>query len=215
MQNPLDTDLVVEFVQSNSGEFNETFAFFAEPIENFVIPAHGTANSGPINNVLLTQGAIASLAIIPDEKLDIQAAATVQVGQGGYTIPWLQLVQFSVPTTYTLDLGLAAMKQKAISISASASASSASASASVSAVASVKDTTSAKEAESTSSAKDTQSTAEDTRSAATTEATVTAATTEAKVTEAKATTSATTADTPPATDSALVRGVICSSVLVG
>jgi hypothetical protein len=212
MQNPLDTDLVVEFVQSNSGEFNETFAFFAEPIENFVIPAHGTANSGTINNVLLTQGAIASLAIIPDEKLDIQAAATVQVGQGGYTIPWLQLVQFSVPTTYTLDLGLAAMKQKAISISASASASSASAS--VSAVASVKDTTSAKDTESTSSAKDTQSTAEDTRSAATTEATVTAGTTEAKVTEAKATTSATTADTPPATDSALVRGVICSSVLV-
>ncbi|KAJ7928639.1 hypothetical protein B0H13DRAFT_1968281 [Mycena leptocephala] len=209
MQNPLDTDLVVEFVQSNSGEFNETFAFFAEPIENFVIPAHGTANSGTINNVLLTQGAIASLAIIPDEKLDIQAAATVQVGQGGYTIPWLQLVQFSVPTTYTLDLGLAAMKQKAISISASASASSASAS--VSAVASVKDTTSAKDTESTSSAKDTQSTAEDTRSAATTEATVTAGTTEAKVTEAKATTSATTADTPPATDSALTTAAAAAS----
>ncbi|KAJ7675082.1 hypothetical protein B0H17DRAFT_1161695 [Mycena rosella] len=83
MQNPLDTDLVVTFVQSDAGEFNETFAFFAEPIDNFVIPAHGTANSGTINNVLLTQGAIAALAIIPDGKLDLQARATVQVGQGG------------------------------------------------------------------------------------------------------------------------------------
>ncbi|KAJ7143355.1 hypothetical protein C8R43DRAFT_1089003 [Mycena crocata] len=116
MQNPLDTDLVVEFVQSNSGEFDETFAFFAEAIPNFVIPAHGTANSGTINNVLLTQGAIASLAIIPDGKLDVQAAATVRIGQGGYTVPWLQLVQVGVPTAYYLDLSLSAMKQKAVYI---------------------------------------------------------------------------------------------------
>ncbi|KAJ7874667.1 hypothetical protein B0H14DRAFT_3551962 [Mycena olivaceomarginata] len=177
MQNPLDTDLVVEFVQSNSGEFNETFAFFAEPIENFVIPAHGTANSGTIQNVLLTQGAIASLAIIPDGKLDIFAAATVRVGQNGYTIPWLQLVQFSVPTAYQLDLGLAAMKQKAVAISASASSASASSSsASASAVASsaVEASTTAVSASAapSASAKDTQSTAaaEDTKSAATTAA---------------------------------------------
>ncbi|KAJ7668375.1 hypothetical protein DFH06DRAFT_1181491 [Mycena polygramma] len=198
MQNPLDADLVVEFVQSNSGEFNETFAFFAESIENFVIPAHGTANSGTINNVLLTQGAIASLAIIPDEKLDIQAAATVRVGQDGYTIPWLQLVQFSVPTTYSLDLSLAVMKQKAVAISASASASSASSSASASIVkasttASASATPSAKDTQSATSAHDTQSTAE----------TKSAATSEAKPTQAKATATAASADTPPATDSAL------------
>ncbi|KAJ7251753.1 hypothetical protein B0H12DRAFT_1234031 [Mycena haematopus] len=167
MQNPLDTDLVVEFVQSNSGEFNETFAFFAEPIENFVIPAHGTANSGTINNVLLTQGAIASLAIIPDQKLDIQAAATVRVGQNGYTIPWLQLVQFSVPTTYDLELDAAEMKAAAFT---SISAPSASAAPSPSAsVAPSDDTTSAK----------------DTQSAATT---ASAVSTQAKATSAAAAT---------------------------
>ncbi|KAJ6593726.1 hypothetical protein B0H19DRAFT_32612 [Mycena capillaripes] len=220
MQNPLDTDLLVEFVQSNSGEFNETFAFFAEPIENFVIPAHGTANSGVVNNVLLTQGAIAALTIIPDEKLDIQAAATVRVGQNGYTIPWLQLVQFSVPTTYTLDLDAAVMKQKAVSISASASASSASASASVSASASasasVKASTTASAAatasvEDTASAKDTQSTASAQDTPASAEGSKPAATSEAKPTEAKATAPAATVDTPPATDSALTAAAASSS----
>ncbi|KAJ7497141.1 hypothetical protein FB451DRAFT_1457944 [Mycena latifolia] len=213
MQNPLDTDLVIEFVQSNAGEFNETFAFFSEPIDGFVIPAHGSANSGTIQNVLLTQGAIASLAIIPDGKLDIQAAATVQVGQNGYTIPWLQLSQVAVPTNYTLDLSLAAMKGKAVAISQSMSASSASASASslasavgsassspaveasntasvqASATASIKDTASATDnTQSTAVAEDAQSTAvvDNTQSTAAAEETQSTATA-APTTEAKAT----------------------------
>ncbi|KAJ7716738.1 hypothetical protein DFH07DRAFT_349612 [Mycena maculata] len=136
MQNPLDTDLVVSFVQSNSGVDNQTYAFFSSAIEGFVVPAGGTANSGTIENVLLTQGALAALAIIPDEYLDIQAAATVQVGQGGYTIPWLQLVQFTVPTTYSLDLTDSVMQSAVQSLSASASASAASASASAASAAS-------------------------------------------------------------------------------
>ncbi|KAJ7782963.1 hypothetical protein B0H16DRAFT_1494883 [Mycena metata] len=202
MQNPLDTELVVEFVQSNSGEFNETFAFFAAAIENFVIPAHGTANSGNIPNVLLTQGAIAALAIIPDEKLDIQAAATVRVGQNGYTIPWLQLVQFSVPTTYSLDLTDAAMKAAVQSLSASASASAASASGSASASAPVSVVASASasgasaiatsasptSAKDTASAPNTQSTSAEAQKPAATSAAASAA----KPTEAKAT----VADTP-------------------
>ncbi|KAJ7072466.1 hypothetical protein C8F01DRAFT_1299136 [Mycena amicta] len=90
---PLDTDLTLKHVQSDSGENNITYAFFATDLD-FTIPAHGTANSGPIENVLLTQGAIASLAIIPDEKLDLFAAATIQVGEGGYILPWLQITEF-------------------------------------------------------------------------------------------------------------------------
>lgn len=217
MQNPLDTDLVISFVQSNAGENNETFAFFAQPFDNFVVPARGTANSGTIENVLLTQGAVAALAIIPDEKLDIQAAATVQVGQGGYTIPWLQLVQFDVPTTYTLDLTEAAMKAAALSISASSA--SASSSASVSAASSSVEVSTTASAETTASAKDTSSAAQDTQSAAsaanTQPAATAAATSEAKATETQATEAQATAapadttkaqateapaNTPPATD---------------
>ncbi|KAF7321550.1 hypothetical protein MKEN_00676000 [Mycena kentingensis (nom. inval.)] len=118
MQNPLDTELTLKHVQSDSGLNGQTYAFFSQDLE-FTIPAHGTANSGTIPNVLLTQGALASLAIIPEGKLDIFAAATVEVGSGGYTLPWLQLQESSVPTTYDLVLSLAAMRKQAMSISAS------------------------------------------------------------------------------------------------
>ncbi|KAJ7209536.1 hypothetical protein GGX14DRAFT_451849 [Mycena pura] len=206
MQNPLDTDLIIKFVQSDAGEFNETFAFFSTEIDNFVVPAHGKSNSGTINNVLLTQGAVAALAIIPDEKLDLSAAATVQVGQGGYTIPWLHLVQFSVPTNYTLTLDEAAMKAAAMSISASQA--SASASAPASAFVSVSDVSSAPitsgvEASTAASAasESTQnplsaSTAENTKSTAAAEA----GTTQAKATQTEATAVVATADTPSATE---------------
>ncbi|KAK7064212.1 hypothetical protein R3P38DRAFT_3165227 [Favolaschia claudopus] len=187
-QNPLDTDLVIEFVQSNSGEFGETFAFFAEAIDNFVIPAHGTANSGTINNVLLTQGAIASLVIIPDEKLDIQAASTVRIGRNGYRVPWLHLDQTSVPTTYTLDLGLTAMKEKAIAISQSASASSA-----ASAVAS-----SVGEASTTASISSTTPKTDDTKD---TQSTVASSQPSAPISAAEAESPATTASQKPPSSS--------------
>ncbi len=67
-------------------------------------PRDKTVNSGVFPNVLLTQGAIASLAIIPLGVLDVQAGATVLVGDGGYQIPFLQLQQTNVPTQYDLDL---------------------------------------------------------------------------------------------------------------
>ncbi|KAJ7647487.1 hypothetical protein FB45DRAFT_200334 [Roridomyces roridus] len=137
MENPLDADLTVLFVQSDAGLFNETFAFFSSAIDGFTVPARSTANSGTIDNVLLTQGAVASLAIIPDGELDLVAAATVQVGAGGYIIPWLHISGTGIPTAYALDLTAAAMKEAAQSISMSASASaSASALASASASAS-------------------------------------------------------------------------------
>lgn len=107
--NPLDADMVIEFVQSDSGLDGITYAFFRQSFDNFVIPPGQTVSSGVFDNVLLPQGAIASLDIIPRGVLDINAANTVRLGgKGGYEIPWLQLKQTNVPTTYDLSLGGAA-----------------------------------------------------------------------------------------------------------
>ncbi|KAF8891683.1 hypothetical protein BD779DRAFT_1661547 [Infundibulicybe gibba] len=107
--NPLDADLVLEFVQSDAGVNGEVFAQFGQAFDNFVVPPGQTVNSGDFPNVLLTQGAIASLDIIPLGILDVFSASTVRVGQGGYQIPWLKLAQSSVPTTYNLVLDSAAV----------------------------------------------------------------------------------------------------------
>ncbi|CAA7259257.1 unnamed protein product [Cyclocybe aegerita] len=123
LHNPLDADLVIEFVQSDSGVNGLTYAQFSQPFSNFVVPAGATVHSGEFPNVLLTQGAIASLDIIPLGYLDVQAAVTLRVGQGGYQVPYLKLSQNRIPTTYDLVLGFAAMKNAAISASLSASGS--------------------------------------------------------------------------------------------
>ncbi|KAF4598358.1 hypothetical protein EYR38_006760 [Pleurotus pulmonarius] len=119
--NPFDADLVIEFVQSDSGVNGQIFAHFEQPFDNFVIPPGQTVNSGTFGNVLLTQGAIAALDIIPLGILDIGAANTVRIGRGGYQVPWLQLNQKAVPTKYDLQLGFSAMKQKAESVNATSS----------------------------------------------------------------------------------------------
>lgn len=113
VHNPLDADLVIEFVQSDSGVNGVTYAQFSQPFSSFIIPPGQTVNSGDFPNVLLTQGAIASLDIIPLQRLDVSAKTTLRVGQGGYQIPWLPLEQKDVPTEYNLALGLAKLKQKA------------------------------------------------------------------------------------------------------
>jgi hypothetical protein len=53
------------------------FSHFDQAFGNFVIAAGQTANSGEFGNVLLTQGALNSLGIIPLGSLDISAASTV------------------------------------------------------------------------------------------------------------------------------------------
>ncbi|GLB37240.1 putative protein of unknown function (DUF3712) [Lyophyllum shimeji] len=122
VHNPLDADLVIEFVQSDSGVNGVTYAQFSQPFSSFVIPPGQTVNSGDFGNVLLTQGAIASLDIIPLQRLDVSAKTTLRVGQGGYQIPWLPLEQKDVPTEYNLALTLAAMKQKAKEVHSTSSA---------------------------------------------------------------------------------------------
>ncbi|KAF8524806.1 hypothetical protein BU17DRAFT_84312 [Hysterangium stoloniferum] len=129
--NPTDADLVIKFVQADAMVNGEVFAHFDQAFDNFVVPAHGTANSGSVPNVILTQGAVNSLGIIPLGMLDIGAAQTVLIGQGGYEIPWLVILQPGVPTTYhldllnLLDLPLPALKQAVSSMVSAASSESA------------------------------------------------------------------------------------------
>ncbi|GJJ06156.1 hypothetical protein Clacol_000345 [Clathrus columnatus] len=105
VMNPTDADLVIQFVQADGIVDGTIFAHFDQAFDNFIVPKHGTANSGTFGNVLLPQGALNSLGIIPGGVLNISAAQTVLVGENGYQIPWLKINQANVPTTFTLDLG--------------------------------------------------------------------------------------------------------------
>lgn len=96
--------MVIEFVQSDAGVNGETYAAISHGFSNLVIPAGATVNSGVIDNVPLTQGAVQSLTIIPLGYLDISAATTVRIGgTAGYQIPWLQIQQPHVPASYSLS----------------------------------------------------------------------------------------------------------------
>ncbi|KDR75402.1 hypothetical protein GALMADRAFT_553914 [Galerina marginata CBS 339.88] len=122
VQNPLNADLIIEFVQSDAGVNGEIFAQFSQAFDNFVVPPGQTVHSGTFDHVLLTQGALAALDIIPLGFLDVSSAATVRVGQGGYQIPFLKLVQPGVPTEYNLALDGLSLKKAAQSVSASSAA---------------------------------------------------------------------------------------------
>ena len=67
----------ITFAQVDSGVGGETYAHFDQPFTSFTVPAKGSANSGKFGNVVLTKGAILSLAIIPLGHLDVFAATTV------------------------------------------------------------------------------------------------------------------------------------------
>jgi len=76
--NPLDIDLVIEFVQADASVNGQIFAHFDQAFDSFVVPPGQIVSSGTFGNVLLTQGAIASLAIIPLGYLDVASANTAQ-----------------------------------------------------------------------------------------------------------------------------------------
>lgn len=109
-------------MQSDAGVLGLTYARFGQAFESFTVPPGQTVNSGRFPDVLLTQGAIASLDIIPLGYLDIWSAVTLRVGENGYQIPWLKLQQNHVDTHYELELGLARMRAEAKKITESSSA---------------------------------------------------------------------------------------------
>lgn len=102
--NPLDADLVIEFVRADGMVNGEIYAHFDQAFSNYVIPLGQTVNSGTFGNVKLVKGALESLQIIPLGYLDIQTADTVRVGVNGYQIPWLHVNQNDVAITYSYDL---------------------------------------------------------------------------------------------------------------
>jgi hypothetical protein len=76
--NPLEADLVIEYVQADGLINGEIYAHFDQAFSNFVIPPGQTVNSGQFSNVKLVQGAVASLPIIPLGYMDIQAVTTTR-----------------------------------------------------------------------------------------------------------------------------------------
>ncbi|KAJ3838704.1 hypothetical protein F5878DRAFT_725102 [Lentinula raphanica] len=122
--NPTDAELQILGIQSTGSIDGTVYAQFTTTFDSYIIPAGQTVNSGEIDHVLLVQGAIASLGIV-GENLDVAAANTIQVGIGGYTLPWLKINQSDVPTTYNLDvagLTLVELKAQAEQMNASSSA---------------------------------------------------------------------------------------------
>jgi len=53
--NPLNTDLVIEFVQADASVNGQIFAHFDQSFDGFVIPPGQIGSSGTFGNVLLTQ----------------------------------------------------------------------------------------------------------------------------------------------------------------
>jgi hypothetical protein len=82
-------------------------------------------NSGTFPNVVLTQGALASLDIIPLGYMDVQTVATTRMAVNGYQIPWLHVNQMHVTTDYNLGLlSLGDLSSAAQAIAASSAPSS-------------------------------------------------------------------------------------------
>ncbi|KAJ7589542.1 hypothetical protein C8J56DRAFT_1049188 [Mycena floridula] len=110
LKNPLIFELTLDSVTSTAGVNGTVFASFEHRFSPpLVLPILGTATSGVIDNVLLTQGAIASLDIIPLGVLDLidtDVNARVATIDGILGIPLVitGLKQAGIPTTYNLDL---------------------------------------------------------------------------------------------------------------
>ncbi|KAJ7511661.1 hypothetical protein B0H11DRAFT_2268712 [Mycena galericulata] len=109
-QNPLIFELTIDSVSSIAGVNGTKYATFSYTFPKpVIVPALGTANSGEIPNVLLTQGAIASLNIISLGYLDllnvnVNVRALTIEGKLGIPLSIKGLHQKNVPTTYDLHL---------------------------------------------------------------------------------------------------------------
>ncbi|KAL0581501.1 hypothetical protein V5O48_000559 [Marasmius crinis-equi] len=109
--NPLEEEVTIESFTAQLGVNEMTYVqvnhTFDQPL---VLPARGTANSGLIPDVLFTQGALATLDIIPEGSLDLLDASAVirtgsVAGEGGEPSSIEDLTQDGIPTSYDLNLG--------------------------------------------------------------------------------------------------------------
>ena len=51
---------------------------FEHAFDSFVVRPHSTSNSGTIDNVVLTQGLVGSIALLSAKSVDVFAVATVR-----------------------------------------------------------------------------------------------------------------------------------------
>lgn len=72
---------MIEFVQADGLVNGEIYAHFDQAFSSFIIPPGQTVNSGTFSNVVLTQGALASLGIIPLGYMDVQSVATTRYAE--------------------------------------------------------------------------------------------------------------------------------------
>jgi len=100
VQNPTIFDLKVVSISTTASRNGTTLARFTHNFNNFVVPALGSANSGSISNVTLTQGIIASLPFVSDPFLDTQSILNIIAGI--IPIPVLPYNQNSVTTNYNI-----------------------------------------------------------------------------------------------------------------
>ncbi|SJL13518.1 uncharacterized protein ARMOST_16962 [Armillaria ostoyae] len=111
VKNPLPIELTLERVTSSAGINSTEYASFDHTFSDpLVVPIFGTADSGTIKNVLLTQGVTASLDIIPLGFLDlldtdVKLRAATIFGKLGIPLDVTGLKQENVTTTYELSLG--------------------------------------------------------------------------------------------------------------
>ncbi|CAA7268439.1 unnamed protein product [Cyclocybe aegerita] len=110
IHNPLLIELTIDRVVSQAGLNGTVYASFDHTFETpFIIKGTQTANSGTIPNVLLTQGALASLDIIPYGvqdliNVDVYARVATINGKIGIPLPIKGLKQANVPASYELVL---------------------------------------------------------------------------------------------------------------
>ncbi|KAH7101303.1 hypothetical protein BKA62DRAFT_830342 [Auriculariales sp. MPI-PUGE-AT-0066] len=110
VKNPLPIELTIDSISSKASVNGTVYVDFTHTFTPpLIVPILGTANSGNITNVLLVQGAIPSLDIIPLGYVDLPdtdakvRAATI-LGHLGIPIELDNLKQTNVTATYTLDL---------------------------------------------------------------------------------------------------------------
>ncbi|KAK0434779.1 hypothetical protein EV421DRAFT_1275263 [Armillaria borealis] len=104
--NPLIVEITLDRVAVSAGINSTEYISFDHTFEDsVVVPALGTANSGVIENVALTQGGLTTLNIVPDGFLDLLnldlflREGTIG-GVGGIPVTDTGLTKADVPTTW-------------------------------------------------------------------------------------------------------------------
>ncbi|KAF8630828.1 hypothetical protein AX17_005187 [Amanita inopinata Kibby_2008] len=109
-RNPLIGELTVDRVVSSAGVNGTEYSTFDHTFDPpFTIPTLSTANSGTIDNVLLTKGVAGSLDLVSLGYLDLLStdiyvrAATIG-GKLGIPVTITGITQNHVPTSYKISL---------------------------------------------------------------------------------------------------------------